>query len=97
MAGTYHANMGLIRNYTIPFIGDCPILEIDTPFLMEYYADPQTKKAVPGNHLSEPEYISARTIRDINKILSPSFRYAIFLRLIPSNLSLPMIHGKTGC
>ena len=96
-ARTYHANMGLIRNYIIPFIGDCPILEIDTPFLMEYYADPQTKKAVPGNHLSEPEYISARTIRDINKILSPSFRYAIFLRLIPSNLSLPMIHGKTGC
>ena len=89
--------MGLIRNYIIPFIGDYPILEVDTPFLMEYYADLQTKKAVPGNHLSEPGYISARTIRDINKILSPSFRYAIFLRLIPSNLSLPMIHGKTGC
>lgn len=94
-AKTYHANMGLIRNYIIPFIGDYPILEVDTPFLMEYYADLQTKKAVPGNHLSEPGYISARTIRDINKILSPAFRYAIFLRLIPSNpvsgLKLPKI------
>ena len=27
-------------------------------FLMEYYADLQTKKAVLGNHLSEPGYIS---------------------------------------
>jgi len=68
----------LARNYIKPFIGDTHISVITPRFMQNYYNDLPNHMAVQNsNHKSSPKPISARTVKDIHKILRPAFNYAV--------------------
>lgn len=98
-AKTRQNSLSCIKNYIVPYIGNTPIACVTTRFLQEYYNDLPNHKAVPGNHKTPPKNISARTVREVHKILRPAFSLAIKwgeLSLNPAyNLELPKIEKFT--
>ncbi|MBR5361976.1 MAG: tyrosine-type recombinase/integrase [Oscillospiraceae bacterium] len=91
-ARTAYSNRHLAENYIYPYIGDDTVDVVDTPYIQLYYQDLQNH---PSIHPRDPENpnISARTIKEIHKILRPAFKYAVQLGVItvnPANeVSLP--------
>ena len=96
-ARTASANKGILRNYVYPLIGDEPIKNITPYYMQQYYEDLQTRPAVKPRN-GEIVTVSARTLKDIQKILHPAFNEAVRLGLIASNptdhVKLPRMEHK---
>lgn len=77
-ASTLVSSEGIIRNYILPHIGQLSITQVTPILIQNYYDDLPNHKAVKGylQH-REPKNISARTVRDVHKILHPAFKLAI--------------------
>lgn len=82
---TYDNYLRLRRNYVDPAIGDKRIAEVSRGFMYTFYDELRLKDAMLGNHITPPPKISARTVKEINKILCPAFEWAVDRELIPFN------------
>lgn len=89
---TYEGNVGLIRNYIIPIIGDTKLSEINTRFMEKYYQTllktPSVINPIFGKRLNET--VGTSTIRDIHKLLHSAFDQAVKWELMEKN---PCIHA----
>lgn len=89
---TYEGNVGLIRNYIIPIIGDTKLSEINTRFMEKYYQTllktPAVINPIFGKRLNET--VGTSTIRDIHKLLRSAFDQAVKWELMEKN---PCIHA----
>jgi integrase len=84
---TYEGNMGLIRNYIIPMIGDTKLSDINTRFMEKYY---QTLLKTPavinpafGKRLNDK--VSTSTVHDVHKLLRSCFEQAVKWELMERN------------
>ena len=64
------------ENYITPFIGKVRVVDITPAFIQDFLDDLPNYKAVPGNHKSDPGYITPRRVEEVRKVLSPALRYA---------------------
>ncbi|MDD4509330.1 MAG: site-specific integrase [Oscillospiraceae bacterium] len=96
---TYDARRGLIDNYINPLIGDMKLDDI-TPRLMDkFYKDLQTVKAKPRPYQKpQHEFVSARTVKEIHKLLRNAFNQAVKWELMSRNpvlnATLPKCEAK---
>jgi integrase len=83
---TYDSNMGLIRHYINPHIGELPIQTINPRMVDKFYKQLETTKAV-GTKFRKPthEFITVNTIDKIHKLLSCAFKQAVRWELLPRN------------
>lgn len=85
----------IIADYIIPYIGSVPVADVNPMMLQSYYNDLPNHKAVQGNHKRDPGNISARTVREVHKILRPALNKAVLWGALPSNPALPLEVPKT--
>lgn len=78
----YH---GISEHYIIPYIGKLNLNRVSTAVLQRYYDDLPNHPAVQGNHKTPAGNISARTVREVHKILRPAFRLAVKLGWMVAN------------
>ncbi|MCP1110874.1 integrase [Lachnospiraceae bacterium PF1-21] len=83
---TYDSRKGLIDNYINPLIGDLKLDDI-TPRLMDkYYRDLLTVKAVPRPYQTpKNEYLNARRVQEIHKLLRNAFNQAVKWEMMTRN------------
>ncbi|MBP1737503.1 MAG: site-specific integrase [Oscillospiraceae bacterium] len=93
----YDTNVRLIDNYINPLIGDEPIQNINTRFVDKFYKELESTKAVETKyHKPKTEYVTAKTIEKIHKLLSCAFRQAVRWELLPKNpFELAMVPKTT--
>ena len=85
-ASTLKTVTGIIKNYIEMRIGSVLVIEATTQFIQDYYDDLPNHKAVQRHkQKAEPKNISARTVREIHKILRPAFRMATRIGIISIN------------
>lgn len=98
-ASTMRNYVHICDHYIKPFIGRIPLEKATTAFLQRYYDDLPNHPASQGNHKSSAGNISARTVREVHKVLRPAFRLAVKWQWITSNpandLELPSIEPFT--
>ena len=83
---TYDNYLRLRENYIIPMIGEIKIADVTRGFMYSYYDELRQKDALQGNHVNSPHVkISSRTIKEIDKILSPAFKWAVNREMISIN------------
>jgi len=96
-AGTKQISDNIIKHYINPFIGNAKVAGMTPKFIQEYISDLPNHPAAPGAHKNKNgtnKRISARTVKEVMKILRPAFGYAsTILGVIPYNptydVSLP--------
>jgi integrase len=74
---TYNSNMGLIRNYIVPIIGQWKLKDITTKKMDSYFTKLKSQSAVQQKGRGNPGLISDRNIYDINLLLSNAFDRAV--------------------
>ena len=95
----YSANMGLIRNYIIPYIGDRYVRSMTTRDMDAYYTMllEQPAVVVSGHH-DTGDKITAHTVSRIHKLLKSAFGKAVAWEYISANptlgATLPEQHSK---
>lgn len=84
---TYEARRGLIDNYINPLIGDWKLSDITPRMMDEYYNKtlPATKAVIRHQHKDKGEFVSARNVREIHKILSCAFQQAVKWEYVAKN------------
>lgn len=85
---TYESNVGLIKNYILPIIGNTKISKINTRFIENYYKELQRTPSVKNASLKytgDQQMVGTGTIRDIHKILRSCFRQAEKWELMANN------------
>ena len=87
---TYAANIGVIKNYILPFIGDLKLQEITPRVLEKYYQQLLKTKPVPkaNGARAQSEFVTPATIRDVHKLLRNCFGQAVKWELIEKNPAL---------
>jgi integrase len=93
----YDTNVRLIDQYINPLIGDEPIQNINTRFVDKLYKELEKTKAVETKyHKPKTEYVTAKTIEKIHKLLSCAFKQAVRWELLPKNpFELAMVPKTT--
>lgn len=93
----YDTNVRLIDQYINPLIGDEPIQNINTRFVDKLYKELEKTKAVKTKyHKPKTEYVTAKTIEKIHKLLSCAFKQAVRWELLPKNpFELAMVPKTT--
>lgn len=83
---TYDTNSAVIRNYVNPVIGDMKLENITPRVMDQYYRNLLSMKAVVTNckHPSS-EYVTAKTVRQIHKVLRTAFGQAVKWELMDRN------------
>ena len=95
----YTANLGLIKNYIIPYIGDRYVRSITKRDMDAYYTMLLEQPAViVSGHLDTGAKISAHTVSRIHKLLKSAFGKAVAWEYTPANptlgATLPEQHSK---
>ena len=80
----------IIADYIVPYIGSVPVANVNPMMLQSYYNDLPNHKAVQGNRKRDPGNISARTVREVHKILRPALNKAVLWGALPNNPALPL-------
>ena len=95
----YSANLGLIRNYIIPYIGDLYVRSMTTRDMDAYYTMllDQPAVIVSGHHDTGAK-ITAHTVSRIHKLLKSAFNRAVAWEYTSANptlgATLPEQHSK---
>lgn len=86
VASTYDGNVGLLRNYVIPYWEDKKIRDIRTKTVDDLYHFLQNE-AEPAANMGKPrrEKISPSTIHDIHKVMRCAFNLAVRWEYIAKN------------
>ena len=86
---TLKTNRAIVRNYIIPFIGNILVASITPKFVQDYYDDLPSHLAKP-KHLQKtpPKQISARTCKEVHKILRPALDMAVVWGEVSTNPTL---------
>ena len=88
----------IIADYIVPYIGSVPVANVNPMMLQSYYNDLPNHKAVQGNRKRDPGNISARTVREVHKILRPALNKAVLWGALPNNPALPLEEiGRASC
>lgn len=88
--GYYDKIQALRRLYVIPFIGRMRVKELSPRMIENYYHtlmqtdSPRTRKHI-GDNKYETVKVSARTVREVHKMLHGAFKQAVRWELIESN------------
>ncbi len=83
---TYEGRKGLIDNYINPIIGDMKLDDLTPRIMDQFYKNLLTVKAKPRPYQSASnEYLSARTVKEIHKILRNAFNQAVKWELMSRN------------
>lgn len=83
---TYEGRKGLIDNYINPIIGDMKLDDLTPRIMDQFYKNLLTVKAKPRPYQSTSnEYLSARTVKEIHKILRNAFNQAVKWELMSRN------------
>ncbi len=83
---TYDSNVGLIRNYINPLIGDELVQNITPKFVDQFYKTLQsTKSVITRNRKPKNEYLAPPTIEKIHKLLVCAFKQALRWELVGRN------------
>lgn len=96
---TYEGHKSVIDNYIIPIIGDVKLSDITPRMMDKFYQSLLTVKSKPRKYGgSRNEFISARQIREIHKILRNAFNQGVRWELMPrnpvANATLPKYEEK---
>ena len=83
---TYESRRGLIDNYINPLIGDMKLDAITPRIMDQFYTNLLTVKAKPRPYQTpKNEFLSARTVKEIHKILRNAFNQAVKWELMSRN------------
>ncbi|MDD3231558.1 MAG: site-specific integrase [Oscillospiraceae bacterium] len=83
---TYEGHKGLIDNYIIPLLGDTKLDDITPRMMDKFYQSLLKIKSKPRPYQqAKNEYLSARTVKEIHKILRNAFNQAVKWELISRN------------
>ena len=84
---TYSSNVGLIKNYISPFIGNMKLKDITPRVLEKYYAQLLKTKPVNNPITGKPqnEFVGTSTVRDVHKLLRNCFGQAVKWELLEKN------------
>ena len=88
---TYSSNVGLIKNYISPFIGNMKLKELTPRVLEKYYQQLLKTKPVnnPVTGKTKNEFVGTSTVRDVHKLLRNCFGQAVKWELLEKN---PCLH-----
>ena len=90
-AGTSSTSESITRNYIKPIIGDVTVRSVTAQFVQRYYDDLPNHPQARGNHKNgDQRNVSARTVREVHKILRPAFNMAATMGIITVNPTLPV-------
>lgn len=97
---TLTGHTGLAKNYIYPYIGEWDVAKVKPRDVQAYYSQLLKASAVPRNgQKHSKDKVSARTIVEIKKILSPAFAEQVEQGFIPSNpfavVHTPKVRAKT--
>lgn len=83
---TYEARRSLIDNYINPLIGELKLEEITPRTMDKFYRELLTVKSKPRPYIKpKNEFLSARTVKEIHKILRNAFNQAVKWELMSRN------------
>lgn len=83
---TYEARKGLIDNYINPLIGELKLEEVTPRTMDQFYRGLLTIKSKPRPYgTPKNEYLSARTVKEIHKLLRNAFNQAVKWELMSRN------------
>ncbi len=82
----YSSNMGLIRNYINPILGDVYVQDVDARVVDKFISKLQKTKAVKsGGREPKTEFITPCTIMKINKLMRCAFERAVRWGMVGKN------------
>lgn len=83
---TYDTRLGLIQNYINPMIGDVKLSDVSPHMMDKFYQDLLRVKAKVGPYKKDKnEYLSARTVTEIHKLLRCAFNQGVKWEMLPKN------------
>lgn len=83
---TYESRQSLLFNYVRPIIGDMKLEDLNPRVMDKYYRDLLTVKAVSTRFVkARTEFVTAKTVRQIHKVLHNAFNQAVKWELISRN------------
>lgn len=83
---TYEGRKSLIDNYINPLIGDMKLPEVTPRVMDQFYKSLLTVKSKPRPYQTpKNEFLSARTVKEIHKILRNAFNQAVKWELMSRN------------
>ncbi len=83
---TYEGHKGIIDNYIVPIIGDVKLDDITPRMMDKFYQSLLTVKAKPRPYVTaKNEFVSARQVKEIHKILRNAFNQAVKWELMSRN------------
>lgn len=83
---TYESRQSLLSNYVRPIIGDMKLEDLNPRVMDKYYRDLLTVKAVSTRFVkARTEFVTAKTVRQIHKVLHNAFNQAVKWELISRN------------
>lgn len=83
---TYEGHKGIIDNYIIPIIGEVKLSDVTPRMMDKFYQSLLTVKCKPRPYAkSSDNFISARQIKEIHKVLRNAFNQAVKWELMSRN------------
>ena len=83
---TYESRQSLLSNYVRPIIGDMKLEDLNPRVMDKYYRDLLIVKAVSTRFVkARTEFVTAKTVRQIHKVLHNAFNQAVKWELISRN------------
>ena len=90
---------GYIDHHVAPYIGDIPLEKLSTMDLQKLYRRLMSKgrvERIEATH--QPKGLSAKTVRNINQVISSAMDFAVAQKIIPENpckaVALPKLEQK---
>ena len=85
-ASSHQTYKGYIENHIKPNIGNIPIEKLTTMDLQKFYRKLLTKGRVERiESKDQPKGLSAKTVRNINQVISSAMELAVAQKIIPAN------------
>ena len=83
---TYEGHKGIIDNYIIPIIGDVKLDDLTPRMMDKYYQSLLTVKSKPRKYGGKKnEFLSARQVKEVHKILRNAFNQGVKWELMSRN------------
>ncbi len=98
-ASSHQTYRGYIDHHIAPNIGDLPLEKLTTMDLQKFYRKLLTKGRVERKEAEkQPKGLSAKTVRNINQVISSAIDFAVAQKIIPENpckaVALPKVEHK---